>query len=256
MDRAVFVGMNALQQVRGHMSAIANNMANSKTTSFKEQQNLVGQKLSNQNSVLKPRGARSYAYATEFTNFAPGPLMFTNNKLDIAVDDRLLPKGTIGFVAIKKSSGENSFLRSGTLGLNRDGLLVTQEGSFVLGEGGPISLSEAEDFSISSEGVVSGYVKGDASKLVKEFDRLKLVGFSKDILARQKDGSFAAQDGSTGTRLPDLHIVTGALEGSNANTVDQLTRMMDVSQKYDMQLKMMRTIHDLSDAGNALLRES
>jgi len=79
------------------------------------------------------------------TDFSPGPLKYTGNKLDVAI-------GTQGFYKIQTTMGIE-YTRDGTFSINSDGLLATKNGGLVLGENGPIKIEEA-DVIIGDNGIL------------------------------------------------------------------------------------------------------
>ena len=68
-----------------------------------------------------------------------------------------------------------------------------------------------------------------------------------DGLFRQKDGTIAAADET-------VSVMTGMLEGSNVNAIDEMVNMISLQRHYELQVKMMKKADTLDTRGNMLLR--
>ncbi|MNO00973.1 flagellar basal body rod protein FlgF [compost metagenome] len=53
-----------------------------------------------------------------------------------------------------------------------------------------------------------------------------------------------------------MTLVSGFLEASNVNAIDQLVASMSLSRLFETQVKMMKAAEDLSKAGNNMIRGS
>ena len=72
-------------------------------------------------------------------------------------------------------------------------------------------------------------------------DRLKLVKFDNNDLARGDDGLFYASVQAEPVQAdPNLKVLSGFLEASNVNPVDAMVRMLSLSKQFDLQMEMIK----------------
>src|SRR3546814_16534203 len=77
-------------------------------------------------------------------DMASGSVTQTGNPLDVAMNDDAL-------LAVQAPDGDEAYTRRGDLTINESGLLTTGGGEPVLGQGGPITLPQADSISIAKE---------------------------------------------------------------------------------------------------------
>jgi flagellar basal-body rod protein FlgG len=159
------------------------------------------------------------------TSHSQGALKMTGNQFDLALDDN-----GKGFFTIQSKDGVR-FSRSGSFRLGTDGCLVTQDGSKVLGQKGPIKLG-GTDFSVTNEGVVK---LGE-----KEVDRLLITEFTdKSALRKTGDNNFAADQGFKVST--DFQVKQGYLETGNVNAVKEMVDMMRTTRAFEANQKVLQT---------------
>jgi len=73
-------------------------------------------------------------------------------------------------------------------------------------------------------------------------------------VAKGDDGLMRQIDGKPGEPSAAVQVISGALEGSNVNAVEAMVDMISLSRTYEMQVKLMATAKELSDAGTRLMR--
>lgn len=219
------------------LEILANNIANSGTTGFKEQDVSFSAMLANpwpnyqnpnppapfkkdMNDVFPLRGNEmSYMATSEVsTSFTQGPIARTENSLDIAIEGN-------GFFSIETAFGER-FTRDGSFSLTPEGTLITKNGWAVMGENGPITGLSEGDLRIAENGDV---FQGDVF-----VDRLRLTAFEEpSLLERIGDNAFV-HDGSPDnlTRFQG-RISQGFLEGSNVNPMRNMANMITAHRTYE-----------------------
>ena len=168
-------GMTSLVQAAGviehKMETVANNLANVNTVGFKEDQPSFREVLSAVQRIV-PESLEerflSHEYLDDYVgmdksavivdevgkNFEPGRMRFTGNDLDFAIANE-------GFFTIETPQGER-FTRNGNFQMDSEGRIVTNEGFFVLGEKGPITVKNGP-VHIDESGQV--HVDGEISDL-------------------------------------------------------------------------------------------
>jgi flagellar basal-body rod protein FlgG len=76
-----------------------------------------------------------------------GPIQWTDNPTDVGLEDD-------GFFVVQDGNGNNFYTRSGHFQRNDQGQLVTHDGAFIMGDGGPITIGEATRVVIGDGGQV------------------------------------------------------------------------------------------------------
>lgn len=268
MDNQLYVAMSGAKQVLARVSTNSNNLANINTTGFKEDLDetvsfkVAGQKLP----------TRVYVDVNSMgINGAAGNIMNTGRELDIAIDGD-------GLIAIKNPDGSEAYTRAGNLRINTSGILETIDGSPVLGNNGPISISPYEKLEISKDGTISIVPPGDTSGSLVVLDRIKLVNpdtrelrknengtlelrpqlTKKTTIQGDGEGGFTSEE-SIGTTQPtaaadaSVGVISGALETSNVNTAKSLVSMVELSRLFELQMRLMKTAEENDTAINRIL---
>ncbi len=248
MDKALYLGMSGAKQNMLSQRAHANNLANVSTTGFKKD-------FAQARSMPVFGGhhpTRAYAMAERpGTDLSAGALMQTGRKMDVAI------KGD-GWLAIQNSLGEEVFTRSGSLQIDVNGLVRLAGGEMVLGNGGPVALPPFDNVQIGADGTVSIVPTGGPPDQLVEVDRLKLVNPPQEALEKGLDGFIhrKADQAIDGEEPADaaLRVASGFLESSNVNAVEEMISNLQLSRQYEMQVKVMSTANENSEAAARLLQ--
>lgn len=247
MDKALFIAMSGAKQTMLAQRAHANNLANVKTTGFKED-------FTQARSMPvygEHHPTRAYAMTERpGTNFDSGPLMQTGNNLDIAI------KGD-GWIAVQAEDGTEAYTRAGDLNIDINGQLRTGKGLPVLGNGGPIVLPPSAKIEIGADGTISVLPLGSDAVGLAQVDRIRLVNPDGGDLEKGEDGLIHLKNGAA---PPDfdasIQVEPGFLEGSNVNAVSALTDILSLSRQYELQVKLMSKAEEISQSTARLLQFS
>jgi len=248
MDRALYIGMTGAKQAMRSQSVSSNNLANVNTTGFrKDFNNFIS---------LEIAGAGHKSRANVVANgrvsdFTPGQMVQTGRDLDIAV------KGE-GFIAIQREDGTEGLTRTGSFKITENGLLMNSEGFPVVGnDGGPIAIPPADKIQIGEDGTISILPTGQQVTNLAVIDRIKLVNPSIKDVEKNTDGTFILKD-SDQTLGPDaaVRIVSGFVESSNVNGVQEMVKMISSARLFEAQVKIMSTVKENDSASSKLLRMS
>ncbi len=208
----------------------ANNLANSNTTGFREDL-IHAQEL----QVFGPgHASRVYSEAQSIgADMTSGALMSTGRELDVAI------KGE-GWFAVQNTQGEEAYTRAGDLQVSATGLLTNGAGHPVMGNnGGPITLPPYEKLDIGGDGTVSIRPQGQGATALVVVDRIKLVNPPALELRKGDDGLFTWTQGDNAPADAGVGVVSGVLEGSNVNSINAMVAMMELSRRFELQMKMM-----------------
>ncbi len=247
MDRGLYIAMTGAKNNMLAQTNHANNMANLGTTGFRadfEQSRSMG--------VYYGDGQPTRAYAlTESprADFSHGALQQTGNPMDIALQGD-------GFIAVQAPDGSEAYTRAGNLTIDASGTLRTANGLAVLGNSGPISLPPMEKMEVGSDGTISIIALGQGAETMVDTNRIKLVNPDVKNLKKGEDGLFRQRDGLTAEPDASVRVVSGMVEASNVNAVNEFTQILSLSRQYEMQVKLMKTMEDNSAASAQLMQMS
>jgi len=243
MDKALYIAMTAAKHNMLGQTARANNLANANTAGFRAD---FEQARSMPIFYGDGHPTRAYALAENpAVDFRSGPLINTGRDMDIAVEND-------GFIAVQAPDGSEAYTRAGSLKIDSAGVLRTGNGLPVMGNGGPISLPEFQKLEIGVDGTISIVIKGGSPNNLSEVDRVKLVNPELSELEKRSDGLLKADE----PLEPDatVTVVTGFLEGSNVNPIEEMTRILTLARQYEMSVKLMQTTQQNSEASARLLQ--
>ncbi|WP_111643290.1 flagellar basal-body rod protein FlgF [Marinimicrobium alkaliphilum] len=247
MDKALYIAMTGAKHNMLAQTSHANNLANVSTDGFRAdfaQARSMG--------VYHGDGHPTRAFAlTErpATNFAQGPLNSTGRHLDIAIEGE-------GFIAVQAPDGTEAYTRAGNLVIDAMGFLRTANGLPVIGDQGPIALPPLERVEIGHDGTLSLQLQGQGVEAMVDFDRIKLVNPAIQGMEKGEDGLFRHNAFEELDPAAEVRVVTGFLEGSNVNPINEFTEIMSLSRQYEMSVKMMQTVQQNSERSASLLQVS
>lgn len=244
MDRGIFVAMTGAKEVVQALSSNANNLANINTDGFR-----ADLEQFRAQPVFGP-GYPSRVYAMDErpgVDFSTGALVNTGRELDVAVAGQ-------GWIAVQDKEGREAYTRAGNLHVTEQGLLTTGAGLKVIGNDGPITLSPAQKLEIGADGSISLLPTGAPANALAIVDRIKLVNPPREQMDKGLDGLMRTRDGNAPPADATVKLVSGSLETSNVSGVEEMVEMIELQRRYEMQLKLMKTVEDDSAAGAQLMR--
>jgi flagellar basal-body rod protein FlgF len=246
MDRFLYVAMTGASETLRMQGANSHNLANASTAGFRE--DLAAFQTRN---VVGP-GFESRAYATAGQagwDSTVGAVQDTGRQLDVAIQGQ-------GWLAVLAPNGREAYTRAGDLRLDTEGNLVTATGHTVMGDGGPINVPPHASLQIGVDGTVSIVPLGSGPETTASVGRLKLVNPQAAALVKGEDGLFRMRDGSDAVADAGVQVTSGALESSNVNVADAMVQMIELSRRFDLEVKAMRAAEDNGAAASQLLRMS
>lgn len=230
MDRLIYTAMTGAKQILEQQATVTHNLSNVSTTGFRAQLDtfravpVVGSNSPTRTFVVD---------ATVGTNFDVGPIQQTGRNLDVAVQGK-------GWLAVERPDGSEGYTRSGSLKISENGVLQTQSGLNVIGDGGPISIPPDVNISIADDGTISSVEAGSKPGTTIQVGRLKLVNPEEANLVRGEDGLFVTKNGDPADADANVTVISGAVEGSNVNVVDAMVRMISLSRQFEMHMDSLK----------------
>ncbi len=170
-----------------------------------------------------------------------GPVQLTDANLDVAINGE-------GFLQIELPNGDEAFTRAGSLQVNQNGEIVTNEGYRV--EPGITIPDDITNLEINTNGQVFGTVPGQpiATEL-GQFDMamfinpagLEAIGDTNFIETEASGSPIIGNPGEDNFGT----IIQGALEQSNVDSVKEITNMITAQRAYEMNSQVISTSDEM-----------
>lgn len=245
MDKMLYIAMSGAKQNMQALSINANNLANAQTTGFKED-------LANARSMQafgEGLPTRVFAMTERASqNFDSGSQITTDRSLDVAIQGD-------GWFAVQSGDGSEAYTRNGQFSLTTEGALQTSSGDLVIGENGPIFIPlPVSNIDISRDGSIFIQPEGAPATIQEEVAQLKLVRPNVQSLEKGSDGLFRQTSGDDALADITVTVKNGTLEGSNVNSIGQMTAMISLQRQFEMQLKLMKAAEENDSSASSLLR--
>jgi flagellar basal-body rod protein FlgF len=221
-------GMQALWQ---RHEVLANNLANITTTAFKRDDVIPVPDAATAETLasglnLALAGSQP---AIQFTDHSQGPVQHTGRHLDLALDGS-------GFLVVETPAGTR-YTRSGAFTLGGDGALVTADGQPVQGVAGRIVL-RSPNFTINGQGEIR-----DGERVV---GTLKIVDFPKPYQLLKEGSNLYVPAEGVAPEASAAQVVSGALEGSNVNSVEAMVSMIEILRSYEAAQKALQALEEVN----------
>jgi len=249
MIRSLWIARTGLDAQQTSLDVIANNLANTSTSGFKQArpvfEDLLYQTLrqpgaqSSQSTQIPSglqlgTGTRPVSTARIHTQ---GALQQTGNDLDVAINGA-------GFLQVLLPDGTTAYTRDGSLQKDNQGQLVTASGYAVQPS---ITIpSNALTVTISSDGVVS--VTQSGSSAAVQVGTLQLATFINVGGLQSMGENLYMETASSGTPTPSTPGTNGAgvlnqryVEASNVNVAEELVSMIQTQRAYELNSKVVST---------------
>lgn len=224
---------------------ISNNLANVSTTGYKKMMVSFESVLRGEKQINDAKGINYDRVRQNFTDFSSGPIKDTGNTFDLALQGN-------GFFKVLGPDGP-LYTRDGAFTLTAEGGLVTQNGYPVLNDGEtPIQIPDAGSLRISINrlGSVSAI---DTAGNREEIGRLAIVDINdKSKLKHHDNNTFLLEPGATETPIAEPQVISGSLEMSNVNMVDEMSRMIDSHRLYEIYHKVLKGYSAISEKQDEL----
>ena len=249
MLRSLWISKTGMEAQQLQLDNISHNLANVATNGYKKShaqfEDLIYQNLRQSGSATSDQtqlpnglqvglGVRPVSTARDFSQ---GSLQQTGNSLDVAISGN-------GFLQVTMPDGTTGYTRDGSLKLDSQGQLVTNEG-FIVQPGITIP-PQAQSISIGADGTVSATLPGTATP--STLGQLQLASFANPQGLDPKGGNIYAETAASGApsaAAPGTNglgrIQQGFVETSNVNVVEELVAMISTQRAYELNSKAIQT---------------
>ncbi len=244
MDKLSYLVMSGARETMLAQAKVANNLANARTTGFRADLNRL------RSMPVEGQGFKSRVFALSEKpgyRFTEGPQVTTDNPLDVAIQGE-------GWFVVQTADGQEAYSRNGNLNISASGLLEDSAGNLMLGDNGPITFPPVETVLIGADGTISARPLGAPANAIQVIGRLKLVNPEVSRLTKSTQGLFVHKNGQPATTDASVQVASGVLEGSNVNSVEELTQLIELSRRFEVQIKMLSDAAENDRALDQLMR--
>ncbi|GHV09215.1 flagellar basal-body rod protein FlgF [Clostridia bacterium] len=257
MLRSMYTAGTAMLTYNRKMDVITNNLANVETRGYKMDtmatrsfRDMLISRINDPNMYVSDAvgGHNTGIHVDQnYTTFTQGALESTDNKMDLALTDD-------GFFVIDYTGEDDEdevlrYTRNGAFNVDAEGMLVTADGHYVMGEGGAINVGD-KDFTVDREGTVF-------NSAGEELDRLLVMRFP-DNRALRKDGDnmyFNYDPEGNDPEQVNVDVLQGYLEDSNVDSAREMVNMMQTYRAYEINQRVLRIVDEsLGRAVNDIAR--
>ncbi len=244
MDKLLYVAMTGARESSYAQATTANNLANASTNGFKA-------------DLAQFRAMPVYGEGMPSRAFAmaerPGYRMASGNAVSTGRDLDVAIKGQ-GWMVTQGIDGEELLTRRGDLKVDENGALLNGVNQPILGEGGPVLIPSFEKIDIAGDGTITIRPVGAQPNETAIVDRIKLVNPEANALYKNEQGLFKSSEVEIFDEDATVFLQTGSLEGSNVSVVEELTNMIALSRRFEVQIKLMASVEERGQALDRLLQ--
>jgi flagellar basal-body rod protein FlgF len=243
MDKMIYIAMTGAKHTMWQQASTAHNLANVSTTAYKAESNAF------RALPVFGDGAKTRTFVVDSTvgaDLSEGVIQQTGRDLDVAVQGQ-------GWLAVQAEDGSEAYTRNGSLTVGANGQLQTRTGQNVMGDSGPISIPPGVQITVGRDGTISTIPDDGALTAVAVVGRIKLVNPPEADLVKSSDGLFRQKNGTPAQADANVHVLGGALEGSNVNVVDSMVSMINLARQFDMQVRLLQSADTNASKASQLL---
>ena len=261
--KSLRIAATGMQAQELNVEVISNNIANMRTTGFKqvraEFQDLLYQDIrrvganSSANGNLIPTGVQvGYGVKTGATArvMTQGNLQQTGKELDLAIRGE-------GFFSVELPSGQTAYTRDGSFELDAEGNLVTLDGFRVQPN---ITIpNNARSITINREGTVQVLTGADTTP--QDLGQIQLSRFVNKAGLQSIGDNLYLETPASGNAIDGVADEEGFgsisqqfLENSNVNAVSELSDLIAAQRAYEMNAKVISASDEMMSTTSNIVR--
>jgi flagellar basal-body rod protein FlgF len=225
-DNSIYITLSNQIALNDELSITANNMSNANTTGFKRDMQII----SSYTSKDKIDNLKMPDDIASIPDFTAGSLKQTNNPFNIAINGD-------GFFMIETQNGV-SYSRNGNFLINNEGILIDQQGNYVLSDGGDqiaIPLQNSNVF-INKNGNI--YSSNELIGVIGVYN------FS-DLKFLRKSGNGYFNTALEPIPSENFQLLQGFLEESNSKPIIETTKLIDLQKKFLMSSNLISDVYTI-----------
>jgi flagellar basal-body rod protein FlgG len=261
MIRALYSAASGMTAQQMNVDNIANNLANANTNGFKERrvqfkdllyQSFIQPGAAAGTTTLVPSGLQIGLGTRPAANeiiFLEGNFQETDNPLDMVIQGK-------GFFQVRQPDGTTAYTRAGNFQLDKDGNIVTSDGSPIDPQ---ITIpASSQSITIATDGVVTYTLPGQTAS--QTAGQIQLVNFANPAglnsagnnLFTTTDASGEPVVGNPGGSEGMGTLMQGYVEGSNVNVVEEFINMIVSQRTYEANSKVVKAADEMYQQVNNL----
>ena len=261
--KSLRIAATGMQAQELNVEVISNNIANMRTTGFKqvraEFQDLLYQDIrrvgsdSSSSGNIVPTGLQvGYGVKAAATSriMSQGNLQQTDKELDVAIRGE-------GFFAITLPTGQTAYTRDGSFELDANGALVTLDGYFV--QPNITVPNNARSITINRQGTVQ--VLTDTSTTPTDLGQIQLSRFVNKAGLQSVGDNLYLETPASGTAITGVadeagfgSILQSFLEDANVNAVSELSSLIAAPRAFEMNAKVFSASDDMMSTTSNIVR--
>lgn len=261
--KSLRIAATGMQAQELNVEVISNNIANMRTTGFKqvraEFQDLLYQDIrrvganSSANGNIIPTGVQvGYGVKTGATArvMTQGNLQQTGKELDVAIRGE-------GFFSVELPSGQTAYTRDGSFELDAEGNIVTLDGFRV--QPNITVPNDARSITINREGTVQ--VVTGANTTPTELGQIQLSRFVNKAGLQSIGDNLYLESPASGTPIDGVadqegfgSVTQSFLENSNVNAVSELSDLIAAQRAYEMNAKVISASDEMMSTTSNIVR--
>jgi len=263
MIRALYSAASGMKAEETNIDNIANNLANANTVGYKMRraqfqdlmyQSMVQPGTASGQQTLVPTGLQLGLGTRTASNeivFTQGAFTQTENPLDLVIQGR-------GFFQVRQPSGELAYTRCGQFHTDKDGNIVTSDGSPLEPQ---ITIPrDAQQVSVASDGTVSYTLPNQTA--AQQAGQIQIANFQNPAglnsigrnLYMPTDASGDPAVGVPGGQDGQGTLLQGYVEQSNVSIVDEFIAMIQAQRGYEANSKVVQAADQMYQQINNLTR--
>lgn len=234
METPTYIVLSRQLGLERQMNIVANNLANTNTAGFKAEGMVFSEYL------IKAEKPSKLSYVQDLASYhdlSEGNLEATGNDLDMAIQGK-------GFFVLQTPDGPR-YTRNGRFQLNSAGELVNSSGFRVMAGGAPLVINTDDGpINIAADGTVSAdRTQGGSTPVI--YGKIDVVEFTgKDALKPGNGQVFGSDQAPTSVDVADFKVQQRMIEGSNVQSIREMTDMIWVQRNYQSAQKFLEGEHE------------
>ncbi|MDF2539028.1 MAG: hypothetical protein K0S76_2049 [Herbinix sp.] len=243
MVKGLYTAYTGMANEQKRLDIIANNLANSATVGYKEENatnqsfdHLLTIKIKDESEAFNDRPIGNMSLGVKlgevYTNYGQGSLRQSTGTYHMALDG----KGFFNVSAMDKAGNVGTkYTRNGAFTMTKDGQIVDEDGNHLMGEGGDIQIpSNTANIVIDENGAVMADGNYIDTILITDFE-------DYDYLMKSGDTMYQTLEGAV--EIPaDARVKQGFTEQSNVNVVSEMVEMISVTRAYEANQKVIQSV--------------
>lgn len=178
-----------------------------------------------------------YLSGVERTDFSQGAIQRTARDFDVAIDG-------VGFIPVTSPTGDVTYTREGSLKVDKDGYLITNDG-YIVGDGIQIPINY-DNIAIKSNGDVEVYSNDGTES--EYLGTIPLVNFQNPEGLKKSDNNkyyLTAESGEPVLLKNHTKFKQGSIEVTNIDMVNEVNTILRLNASMLASFKVMQTVNDM-----------